>query len=104
MAGLELDEPEPAAAAWSRYRSSHHRPFYGIRFLVIHTVVVVNSKDSLEKILMVGKMEGRRRRWGQRMRWLDGITDSMEMSFSRLREMVKVLVCCSSWGSQSDMT
>ena len=59
---------------------------------------------STEKTLMLGKIEGRRRRGWQRMRWLDGITDSMEMSFSRLREMVKVLVCCSSWGSQSDMT
>ena len=44
--------------------------------------------DSLEKTLMLGKIEGRRRRGQQRMRWLDGITDSMDMSLS----MVKVLV------------
>ena len=68
---------------------------------------LMRRADSFEKALMLGKIEGRRRRGRQRKRWLNGITDTMDMGLGGLQKLVidGGLVCCGSWGrKESDTT
>ena len=86
-------------APWPARRSNHSilketNPEYSLEGLMLKLKLqyfghLMQRTDSLEKTLMLGRIEGRRRRGQQRMKWLDGITDAMGMSLSKLQEIVK---------------
>ena len=95
---------------WTSRRSNQSilkeiNPEYSLEGLMLklkfqYFVHLMQRADTLEKTLMLGKTEGGRRRGQQRMRWLDGITDSMNVNLSKIREIVKGREAWGPWGGK----
>ena len=109
---LNCGSGEELRVPWTARRSNQSilkeiNPEYSLEGLMLIQYYghLMRRTDSFEKTLMLAKIEGGRRKGRQRMRWLNDITDSMDMSLSKLGDGQGSLVCCSPWGGkQLDMT
>ena len=108
--GVGEEKEEDLGVPWTARRCSQSilmeiSPEYSLEGLMLKLKLqyfghLMQRTNLLEKTLMLGKIEGRRRRGQQRIRWLDGITDSVDMSLPGGGSGQGGLVCCGSWGSQ----